>query len=349
MLWRHRLLCYSVENEKEAIPATPTAVGKPLETVDEEEAEPQPMAEGTTTSAGSGVARPWHTASGGDASEPMDESISARRAWTGDTVGESPEKRARVGGIYVGTLYAPTEDIVVGEEDVEMVQYDSDGEENKPMTPEEIAEGDEAEFDKMDKYETYDPVERQPGMRVLDATWVRRRKPDGSIRCRYCVREFKRGDPRRDVFAVASSTSTSRVIDVIGVKMGYGFMTADAENTFWQVPISEEAYMEAPKEWIARQEARGIEIPNNVVWKLKKEWYGHRIAGQTFVEWTAGHLGEIGFGRNPAAPWLFYNSASGVVIEVHMADVYATGPMKALKDLKMQIRDRIKMKSQIHP
>eukprot|EP00913_Durusdinium_trenchii_P014967 g14039.t1 len=234
----------------------------------------------------------------------MDESISARRAWTGDTVGESPEKRARVGGIYVGTLYAPTEDIVVGEEDVEMVQYDSDGEENKPMTPEEIAEGDEAEFDKMDKYETYDPVERQPGMRVLDATWVRRRKPDGSIRCRYCVREFKRGDPRRDVFAVASSTSTSRVIDVIGVKMGYGFMTADAENTFWQVPISEEAYMEAPKEWIARQEARGIEIPNNVVWKLKKEWYGHRIAGQTFVEWTAGHLGEIGFGRNPAAPGL---------------------------------------------
>ena len=279
----------------------------------------------------------------------MDESISARRAWTGDNVGESPEKKARVGGIYVGALYAPTEDIVVGEEDVEMTQYDSDGEENKPMTPEEIAEGDEAEFDKMDKYETYDPVERQPGMRVLDATWVRRRKPDGSIRCRYCVREFKRGDPRTDVFAVASSTSTSRVIDVIGVKMGYGFMTADAENAFWQVPISEEAYMEAPKEWIARQEARGIEIPNNVVWKLKKEWYGRRIAGQKFVEWTAGHLGEVGFGRNPAAPWLFYNSASGVVIEVHMDDIYATGPMKALKDLEMQLHDRIKMKSQIHP
>ena len=304
-----------VESEKEAIPATPTAVGKPLETV-EEETELQPMAEETTTSAGSGIARPWHTASGGDTSEPLDESISARRAWTGDDVGESPEKKAH-GGIYVGALYAPTEDIMVGEEDVEMTQYDSDGEENKPMTIEEIAEGDEAEFDKMDKYETYDPVERQSGMRVLDATWVRRRKPDGSIRCRYCVREFKRGDPRTDVFAVASSTSTSRVIDVIGVKMGYGFMTADAENAFWQVPISEEAYMEAPKEWIARQEARGVEIPNNVVWRLKKEWYGRRIAGQKFVEWTAGHLGKVGFGRNPAAPWLFYNSASGVVIEVH--------------------------------
>ena len=77
-----------VENEKEAIPATPTAVGKPLETV-EEETELQPMAEETTTSAGSGIARPWHTASGGDTSGPMDESISARRAWTGDSVGES--------------------------------------------------------------------------------------------------------------------------------------------------------------------------------------------------------------------------------------------------------------------
>ena len=32
-----------------------------------------------------------------------------------------------------------------------------------------------------------------------------------------------------------------------------------------------------------------------------------------------------------------------------MDDIYATGPMKALKDLEMQLHDRIKMKSQIHP
>ena len=93
----------------------------------------------------------------------------------------------------------------------------------------------------MDRYDAYEPVPYETGMKVLDATWVEVRKPAGAVRCRCCVREFKRGDPRTDVFAVASSTSTSRLVDVIGMKMGYSFMTADAENAFWQVPIKEDA------------------------------------------------------------------------------------------------------------
>lgn len=74
------------------------------------------------------------------------------------------------------------------------------------------------------------------------------------------------------------------------------------------------------------EQAHGLVVPDNVVWQLKKAWYGRRMAGQKFVEWTAGHLGEVGFGRIPAAPWLFYGSATqqGVVIEV-LDDVYATG------------------------
>ena len=164
----------------------------------------------TAEATGSGVVRPWHTTSG---EAPMDVQISARRAWSGGG-DERPEKKARVGGIFVGALYNPTEDIVVGEEEVEDVRMDSGDEENKPLSAEEIKEGDEEEFNKMDKYETYIPVAYEKGM-VLDATWVRRRKPDGSVRCRYCCREFKRGDPRTDVFAVASSTSTSRIIDVM--------------------------------------------------------------------------------------------------------------------------------------
>ena len=185
-----------------------------------------------------------------------------------------------MGGVYVGALYSPTEDVIVYEEDVEMAAVDSDDEESKPLTAEECAQGREVEYGKMDKYDTYEPVSYQPGVKVLDATWVEVRKPDGAVRCRYCVREFKRGDPRTDVFAVASSTSTSRVVDVIGIKMGYAFMTADAENAFWQVPIKEDAYMLPPKDWIEKQIEAGVTLPEKVVWKLKKEWYGRRIAGQ---------------------------------------------------------------------
>ena len=134
---------------------------------------------------------------------PMEIKVSARRAWPGGD-DENPEKRARVGGVYVGALYSPTEDVIVYEEDVEMAAVDSDDEESKPLTEEERAQGREVEYGKMDKYDAYEPVSYQPGMKVLDATWVEVRKPDGAVRCRYCVREFKRGDPRTDVFAVAS-------------------------------------------------------------------------------------------------------------------------------------------------
>ena len=41
------------------------------------------------------------------------------------------------------------------------------------------------------------------------------------MKCRYCLRDLKRGKKRDDVFALASSQATARVIDTIGVKKGY--------------------------------------------------------------------------------------------------------------------------------
>ena len=116
--------------------------------------------------------------------------------------------------------------------------------------------------------------------------------------------------------------------------MGYAFLTADAENAFWQVPKQLEA---------------GVELPDKVVWKLNKEWYGRRIAGQCFVEWAAGHLKDLGFSRNPAAPWLFHDSTNGILMEAHMDDFFAAGPLRSLQMLEKGLRLRIKMKSQIHP
>ena len=276
----------------------------------------------------SSASRPTADVGGGETT-PMDLSMSERRAWAGETGEMTPEaKRARVAGTFVGALYSPTEDNIVREDDVDQAYEDSDNEESKPLTKEEMDEGDAEEFRKMDEYQTYDPVEQKDGMKILDAVWVRARKP----------REFKRGDPRTDVFAVAPSTSTSRVIDIVGIKMGYCFLTADAENAFWQVPIAEEAYMKPPKEWLKKMADSGVDPPDRVVWKLNTEWYGRRIAG----------FKEMDFKRNPAAPWMFYNSASGVLMEVHMDDFYATGHKAALQELEKKLREKIKMKSQIH-
>lgn len=136
----------------------------------------------------------------------------------------------------------------------------------------------------------------------------------------------------------------------IGLKMGYSFMTGDAENAFWQVPIKEKAYMRAPKSWVDKQIADGNYTQDDfIVWMLSVEWYGRRIAGQSFVEWAAGHLKDLKFARCKAAPWLFHNATSGIVMEVHMDDFYATGPLGSLKKLEQDLKKRIKMKTVIHP
>ena len=133
------------------------------------------------------------------------------------------------------------------------------------------------------------------------------------------------------------------LVDVIGVQMGYSFMSGDAE----QVPIKEDAYMLPPKDWIEKQLEAGVELPDKVVWKRKKEWYGRRIAGQCFVERAAGRVKELGFTRNVAAPWLFHDTTKGILMEVHMDDFFATGPQKSLVELEKELRLRVKMKSQI--
>ena len=67
-------------------------------------------------------------------------------------------------------LYTPVEDVVISE--------------SKPISEEEFHQGMMEEFRKMDFYHTYEVVPYEAGMKLLAATWVNKRKPDGSVRCR---------------------------------------------------------------------------------------------------------------------------------------------------------------------
>ena len=118
-------------------------------------------------------------------------------------------------------------------------------------------------------------------------------------------------------------------MDTIGVKKGYVFFTADADNAYWQVPIKEDVYMLPCEEWIEKKRKAAGLPHEGLVWKLKKEWcgwYGRQIAGQSFVDWAAQLAKTEGFGRRQAAPWLFYNTARDISMEVHMDDFYDTAP-----------------------
>ncbi|CAE7201682.1 RE1 [Symbiodinium sp. CCMP2592] len=240
----------------------------------------------------------------------------------------------------------------VGQPDIEDDWAEDDEEELDTDAAEyeqEVREGKNKELSKMDKYDTYEPrpASEAEGKKILDSTWVVTRRPTGEVKCRYCLRDLKRGKKRDDVFAVASSQATARVIDTVGVKKGYVFFTADAENAYWQVPIKEEVFLWPPTEWIEQRRAQGLPC-DGLVWKLKKEWYGRQIAGQSFVDWAAQQAGTEGFDRCAAAPWFFYNAARDASMEVHMDDFYSTAPEREATEFLESLSKKIVMKYKIH-
>ncbi|OLQ03440.1 Retrovirus-related Pol polyprotein from transposon TNT 1-94 [Symbiodinium microadriaticum] len=268
---------------------------------------------------------------------------------------EAEPKRLKIGGTVAATLYKPQEELDNFEE-YEEAWWDAEGDADEgdkeildfsTRIPEVMA-GKMAELAKMDKYDTYEPrpASEAKGKKILDSTWVITEKPNGTVKCRFCLRDLKSKSDRTDVFAVASSQATSRIIDSIGVKKGYVFFTLDAENAFWQVPIDEECYMYPPEEWLEKRRAQGLST--KVLWKLKKEWYGRRVAGQKFVDWAAKQSASEGFERSVVAPWFFHHGPKDISMEVHMDDFHGTGPEKESIEFLEALSLKMVMKYKIH-
>lgn len=92
------------------------------------------------------------------------------------------------------------------------------------------------------------------------------------------------------------------------------------------MPIDEECFMYPPEEWLEDRREKGLST--DVLWKLKKKWYGRRIAGQKFVDWAAKQSESEGFERSLVAPWFFHHGPKDNSMEVHMDDFHGTGPEK---------------------
>ena len=90
----------------------------------------------------------------------------------------------------------------------------------------------------------------------------------------------------------------------------------------------EECYVDPQVEWLEQQAALGNST--SVLWRLRKQLYGRKRAGTRWVDFMAELLEEQSFDRCDAAPPFFPHCELNVFIEVHMDDLYGTGPRPAL-------------------
>ena len=215
------------------------------------------------------------------------------------------------------------------------------------LSPEEWealqAEGRRVELQKLADFGVYEvvPVEQSYGKKRITTRWEEKLKFDQDhnliCRSRFVGREFKWADPyREDLFAPSTSSSTSRIIDVITVKRGWKTAIGDATTAFFHADEEEECYVDPPKDWLADQENQ------QVMWRLRKQLPGRRKAPQAWIDFIADTLvGKRSYVRCTEMPCFFRNPDTEVCLEVHMDDIHATGPdehlYSALEDLKSDV------------
>ena len=183
-------------------------------------------------------------------------------------------------------------------------------------------------------------MERRGG-KALPSTWAFRRKryPDGSVRklkARLCVRGDKQ-TYRLDYFETyAPVVQWIRIWLVLLMVLVFSWETVqtDYTNAFAQAFLTEDVYMELPKDF-----APDTEDGEEYVLHLKKSLYGLKQAPLSWYDHLKSHLEQRGFKQSPFDPCLFYDPNKRILCLVYIDDVIWAGPdkariMKVLESLK---------------
>ena len=183
--------------------------------------------------------------------------------------------------------------------------------------------------------DSWEVVNRQSDMNVLDSTWAFKVKqfPDGRIRklkARFCVRGDQQieGVDYFDTFAPVCSWSTVRLLLILSLQLGLVTKQVDYTSAFLHAPIKEDVYVEMP---------RGFWQEGKVL-KLKRSLYGLKQAPRNFFEHLRGKLLKLGFRQSETNPCLFIHD--NVICLTYVDDCLFFSPAeKYIDDMIARLQD----------
>jgi hypothetical protein len=211
---------------------------------------------------------------------------------------------------------------------------------------EEFRESALKEIKTLEELGTWEEIQRSQvtaGKKVLDGTWVFRRKrfPDGKLRkhkARFCVRGDQQvaGIDYFETYAPVTSWTTVRLLLTLSIIANLESVQVDYTNAFAQadLPEGEEAYIEIPQGFYTSNPDKDI------VLKLRKSLYGLAQAPRVFYEHLAKNLKARGFEAcADVDPCLWIHKKKGIICLVYVDDCLFFGKDKAkineiVKDLE---------------
>ena len=101
-------------------------------------------------------------------------------------------------------------------------------------TEDEVVKGMWTEVGWFEKFGVFNVISENDakGAKHLSTRWVRRDDPDGSVRMRFCAREFKQGNCREDLYTPCSSATCDCLVDIIATKLQWSVFVIDAKNAY---------------------------------------------------------------------------------------------------------------------
>ena len=118
---------------------------------------------------------------------------------------------------------------------------------------------------------------------------------------RWAAREYAT-EKSDDVFAPAPTGVADNLIEFVAVKTGNPMVIGDVSSAFCHAPEPEDVYMWPPQEDLDRMKKR---YPNGFVWRMLRQLYGRRRAGQSWQGHLAEIMAKLGFRRGVIDPTVF--------------------------------------------
>ena len=185
----------------------------------------------------------------------------------------------------------------------------------------------QAEFDSIEKNQTWDLVDLPKGKRAIGTKWVYKikRHADGSIdryKARLVAKGYaqKKGIDYDETFAPTSRMTTLRCVAALAAHRGWVVHQLDIKTAFLHGDLEEEVYVQQPHGFAAH----GLE---GKVCRLKKALYGLKQAPRAWYAKIDAFLLDQGFVNSPSNTTLYVKQTLTylLIISLYVDDLLLMG------------------------
>jgi len=188
------------------------------------------------------------------------------------------------------------------------------------------------------KNQTWQLVEKQKGVKILDLKWVFTNKIDNRKKARLVVRGFQQDEILEDLYSPVAKVQTLKLLLTYCCQLGLSIEQMDVKTAFLNGNVKSEVYI---------KQSLGFEDGTNRVCKLKKALYGLRESPRAWYECFDDYIRKLGFKRsnNDYCLYIGTRENENIFVILFIDDLLICGrDKKKIDEIKMGLSKRFSMK-----